>query len=147
MAERKVIRCSRKKPSQSENSLSEPESMIFMIRPDCVSPWKDSGSDSTCWKKRCIETSRFRCDMRSASREVATFAAIPVRPTAPQTTSKAMAWRQISLAGRRPEAERTSTTRPNRTGSRNCSPARARAEKARPIATHLSGARRPSTLA
>ena len=46
----KVIRCSRKKDSQRPNRLSDPSSMIFISRPDCVSPWKDSGSASTCWK-------------------------------------------------------------------------------------------------
>ena len=46
----KVIRCSRKKDSHRPNRLSDPISMILINRPDCVSPWKDSGRDRTCWK-------------------------------------------------------------------------------------------------
>ncbi len=50
ISETKVMMCSRKKPSHRPNRLSVPTSMIFISRPDWVSPWKDSGSDRTCWK-------------------------------------------------------------------------------------------------
>jgi hypothetical protein len=44
----KVANCSRKKLSHTQNMASAPDSMVFISRPDCASPWNDSGSDSTC---------------------------------------------------------------------------------------------------
>ena len=87
----KVDMWSRKKLSHMLKRLSEPDSITFISRPDCTSPWKDSGSDSTCWKKRPIAASRLRCAIRSASRETATLAPMPESPTAAQSASSASA--------------------------------------------------------
>ena len=46
----KVESCSRKNSSQTANRLSAPVIIDFMSRPECASPWKESGRAST-WAK------------------------------------------------------------------------------------------------
>jgi hypothetical protein len=83
-----------------------PPSITFISRPDWVSPWKDSGRESTCSKKRDIMARRLRCAMRSASSATATLAPMAESPTAPQSSSSAPASTIGARAGRqgkRPE--------------------------------------------
>ena len=45
-----AAKCSRKKPSQSQDMAPEPSSITFSTRPEWVEVWKASGSSSTCSK-------------------------------------------------------------------------------------------------
>jgi len=140
-----VESCSRKNTSHRLNSPSEPAIIILMMRPECVAPWNESGRLSACEKKRFIASSRLRCASRSACSAVTMLDPMPPSPTAAHSPSSAVARPQSASGGTRSDCESRSMTRPNSTGSRNCSPASAMAAAVRPKATHLSGFSSPST--
>ena len=56
---------SRKNTSQVPNNASVPVSMVLITRPECASPWNDSGSASTWRKYLLIASIRWRCARRS----------------------------------------------------------------------------------
>ncbi len=97
--------------------------MTFINRPEWMSPWNESGSDSTWPKYRLMMPSRLRCAIRSEWMATETLARIPARPTANQMARSCPAWLHTVAAGSWSELDSIPITRPNSTGSKNCSPA------------------------
>ncbi len=108
------------------------------MRPECAPPWNDSGMDSTWLKKRLIAARRLRCAMRSACTTVAMLAPIDSAAIAIQTPISVAARVHSASCVMLPEPDSRPITRPNSTGSRNCSPARTMFAAPRMIARRLS---------